>query len=156
MRNSHYFLFRLLVCFVLIGCSKNTDDSSYLNNELDATSFTLKVPEGWELIIDQGIDTYIGRIMNENDTIYFDYGYLSFGGLDRVDEDENTLSFERLTINGASSIIVKEERPEEINSTIRLSVYIDSGDGENLNRLYVFDPSDEGLMRSIFKSHKFK
>lgn len=145
-----------LILFITFGCSDDdTENSPSFSNELNATSFTVKVPDGWKLIIDQGIDTYVGRIVNGKDTIYFDQGYLSFGGLDRVEENDQTLSFEHTKINGVPSIIVKERTPEETGRNIRISAYIDKGNKSNLNRLYCFDPSDEASILNIMKSHMF-
>ena len=141
--------------FISLSCSNSTTENFRLTEELDADQFTLDVPEGWPLIVDQGIDTYVGRIVSLKDTIYFDYGYLSFGGLEHVEANENTISIESLQINGNSSKLVKERRPEDIGNEIRLSMYIDSGDEENLNRLYSYDPQNEALILSIMKSHKF-
>ncbi|MDT0620179.1 hypothetical protein [Croceitalea vernalis] len=140
---------------LLFSCTPSSNDALELTEEINAVSFKLDVPAGWSLQIDQGIDTYIGRIANESDTIFFDYGFLSFGGLDLVDENDNTISFERTLINGIPSIIVKENTPYENSRSIRLSAYIDSGDRTSLNRLYCFDPSDEATIRAIMKSHVF-
>lgn len=155
MKNVFIAFVGLFAIAVPIACSNNTDNAEALTEEIDAGSFTVQVPEEWQLVVDQGIDTYIGRIFNENDTIYFDYGYLSFGGLERVEQDSETISFEPLFINGESAIIVKERRPEDTYNEIRLSAYIDSGDGENLNRLYSYDAKDEALILKIMKSHRF-
>jgi len=148
---------RLLVIFlsIFISCSDSSDDALELTQEINATSFKVNVPEGWTLVIDQGIDTYIGRIVNERDTIFFDYGYLSFGGLELVESNDNTISFDRTLINGIPSIIVKENTPDENSRSLRLSAYIDSGDRNNLNRLYSFDPIDEATILAIMKSHVF-
>jgi len=154
MRSS-FLKIAIILLSVLYSCTKSADDSLPLTEEINATSFKVNVPSGWSLFIDQGIDTYIGRIANERDTIYFDYGYLSFGGLEFVDSNDNTLSFNRTLINGIPSIIVKENTPDENNRSVRLSTYIDSGDRTNLNRLYCFDASDEATILAIMKSHVF-
>ena len=78
-----YFLF-LSVC--LVACSKNESaeiDPIFIN-KLEAVNFTLRAPPDWELVSEQGIDTFIGRIQNNEDTIFFDQGFLSFKGLDDI------------------------------------------------------------------------
>jgi len=150
-----FLIISILSLSLLFSCTKLSDDPLELTEEINATSFKVDVPLGWSLHIDQGIDTYIGRITNETDTIFFDYGYLSFGGLERVDKNDNTITFNRTLINGIPSIIVKENTPDENSRSIRLSAYIDSGDRTNLNRLYCFDPSDEATILAILKSHVF-
>jgi len=154
MRSS-FLKISILALSIFFSCTKSSNDALPLTGEINATSFKVNVPDGWSLFIDQGIDTYIGRIANESDTIFFDYGYLSFGGLELVDSNDNTISFNRTQINGIPSIIVKENTPDENNRSVRLSAYIDSGDRTNLNRLYCFDPSDEATILAIMKSHVF-
>ncbi|MEK6478474.1 hypothetical protein WJR50_13105 [Catalinimonas sp. 4WD22] len=151
-----FFLHSILtvMLFVLLGCSSE-DESYELSNRVNASTFTLNTPEGWTLIEDQGIDTYIGRIAGPEDTIYFDQGYLSFGSLQNVIKNEQTIFFQRLKINDVPSIIHKERRQGDLDGEIRLSVYLDAGDGQRLNSLYVFDPKDEALIIKIFKTHQF-
>ncbi len=147
----------ILVLFILCGCSKSTSAiSTSLTQELAVATFSVQTPPEWEWEQDQGIDTFIGRIFNNDHTIYFDQGYLSFGSLDLVEKGDRTISFERLTIHGVPAIIEKVRTPdEETSGDVRLSVYLDAGDGERLNRLYIFDPMDEEIVRAIFKSHRF-
>ncbi len=149
--------FAVLVLLLLFSCSKSTSPvNASLSEELVIASFSVRTPPAWEWEQDQGIDTFIGRIFNDDQTIYFDQGYLSFGSLDLVEKSERTISFERLTINGVPAIIEKENTQEGENSgAVRLSVYLDAGDKERLNRLYIFDPVDEETIRAIFKSHRF-
>lgn len=151
-----FLLYGFVLIFPFCGC----DDSSELpdfTKELDILSFTVNTPDDWDWVQDQGIDTFIGRINNETETIYFDMGYLSFGGLEFVKRDERTISFQNLEIDGIPSIIVEERtQEEETAGNIRFSVYIDAGDGQRLNRLYIFDPKDKKLIFKIFKTHKFK
>ena len=95
---------------------------------------------------DQSIDTYVGRIGGpEGDTIYFDQGFLSFGSLDNIKQNDQTLYFQRLTVNGISAILYKEARMDDTGA-VRLSIYLDAGDQQRLNHLYVFDPKNEPLI----------
>lgn len=123
--------------------------------KIDARTFTVNTPQDWYLYEDSGIDTYVGRVAGPEDTIYFDQGYLSFGSLENIYEDENTILFQRLKVNGVQSVLHKEKRIAD-SGEIRLSIYIDAGDGIRLNRMYVFDPEEEEKIIRIFLSHEFK
>ncbi len=153
-----YAIIFWLVLTSLISCTNDDSNSGQpLSKQLDMGSFTVKVPANWTSQQDQGIDTYIGRIMNEKDTIYFDFGYLSFGGLDMVEKGNRNISFQRLFIDRVPAVIEREKTSdEEIGRDVRLSIYIDSGDRTKLNRLYTFDPVDEKTILNIYKSHRFK
>ena len=157
MKNKQQIVLYLIISLLFFNCSNNNDDPTIaLGEELLISSFSVQTPENWEWEEDQGIDTFIGRIFNDEHTIYFDQGYLSFGNLDRVQESDRTISFQRLAINGVPAIIEKEKTSEEeIGREVRLSVYLDEGEGERQNRLYTYDPMDENLIVSIFKSHRF-
>jgi len=156
VKNGVFISISYLILFI-VSCDNPSDSSTALTKELDIASFTVRTPDDWDWQQDQGHDTFIGRISNGTETIFFDMGYLSFGGLEYVDKDERTISFQNVKIDGIPSIIVKERTSDkEISRDIRLSVYIDVGDGQLLNRLYVYDPQDEVLIKRIFRSHKFK
>ncbi len=140
----------VFISLLFTNCSK--DDEKHPHT-IEARTFTINTPYGWTLIEDQGIDTYIGRITNEITTIYFDQGYLSFGDLENIQENDQTIYFTRTNINGVPAIIHKENRPQESSVNTRLSVYL--GNGEKKNRLYVLDSDDDEFFISIFKSHRF-
>lgn len=146
--------FLVFLPILLLSCS--ADDSTSpdleLTNLVEAKTFQVFTPTGWELIEEQGIDTYVGRIQNDELTIFFDQGFLSFGNLDRVEETDETIFFQRLEINGVPAIIHKEGRAEGYFETI-LSVYLD--DGEKQNRLYVLDSGNDHFFIELFKTHKF-
>lgn len=140
--------------FILSACS--SEDNMYaLPNKVNAKTFTLETPKGWVFTDGYGIDTYIGQIAGPDDTIFFDQGYLSFGSLQNVIKDEQTIFFQRLKINDVPSVIHKEYFKRGIDVTTRISVYIDVGDEQRLNRLYVFGPKNEELIIQIFKTHQF-
>ena len=145
----------LLPIFLLIGCKAENEFDTF-PQRIDARTFSVHTPQNWNLYEDSGIDTYVGRITGPSDIIYFDQGYLSFGGLENVNEGEHTLLFQRLEIDQVPSILHKERRVGDSDGDVRLSVYIDAGDEKKLNRLYVFDPEDEEQIIKIFRSHKFK
>lgn len=137
--------------------SCTTDDHKPSNldfpQRIKAKTFEINTPNGWELIEDQGYDTYVGRIKNNSFTIFFDQGYLSFGNLDNIQETNETLYFQRLEIDGASAIIHKEKLASDPSYNTVLTVYIDSG--EKQNRLYVLDSENDEFFIELFKTHKF-
>ncbi len=146
----------ILMLPIFLNCSKSDDSVPELTQELLISSFSVRTPDNWEWEQDQGIDTFIGRIYNGEDTIFFDQGYLSFGYLEDVDESDRTISFQRTTINGVPAIIEKAKTSdEEISRDIRLSVYLDEGEAGRQNRLYTYDPIDEKAILAIYRSHKF-
>jgi hypothetical protein len=144
----------LLPFLVSTGCLVDNGFDKF-PKRIEARTFTVNTPHDWYLYEDSGIDTYVGRIAGPEDTIYFDQGYLSFGSLENIYEDENTLFFRRLKIDGVPSILHKEKRIAD-SGDIRLSIYIDAGDENRLNRMYVYDTKDEEKVIRIFRSHKFK
>ncbi len=152
-----YFLFIFSIVFLLFeSCTNNTSKNIELQQELFISSFTIQTPDDWQWEQDQGIDTFIGKIFNSEEVIYFDQGYLSFGYLEDVEASERTISFQKLNINGVPAIIEKEKTSnEEIDRDIRLSVYLDEGQTGRQNRLYTYDPKNEDLILAIFKSHNF-
>jgi len=142
-----------MLMMVLTSC--DSDDNYTIENPktLDLQSFTLQVPQDWTSFPLQGTDTYYGGLTNQVDTLYFDFGYLSFGSLDNIESNDETLSFQTLKINGVDAKIVKEKRAEE--AEIRYSVFLDKRDNERLNWIFGYGVSDEKLIKAIFLSHKF-
>ncbi|WP_136467120.1 hypothetical protein [Flagellimonas onchidii] len=142
----------IMITCLSIGCSNNGEEDSNgdFPNTILARTFQINTPEGWELVEDQGIDTYIGRIKNDNLTIFFDQGLLSFGRLEDVEETSETIYFRRLTIKGVPAIVHKENRTD---ADTRLSVYLDNG--EEQNRLYILDSDNDDFFIAMFKTHKF-
>lgn len=146
----------LILLIVFGGCVES--DNGFFPNEIDAATFKVHTPEGWMLIEDQGIDTYVGRIAGEADTIYFDQGYLAFRGLDDIRKDERTIYIRKTQIGGIPAVIEKTELSPQSLKRVRLSVFIEADD-QRKNHLYVHDPSSlqsEIMLLKIMHSHKFK
>ena len=143
---------KALLITLLLGCSSDDD----LIKLIDAQTFTVNTPKNWTLIEEQWIDSYVGQIVGSLDAIHFDEGYFSFGSLDNITENSNSILFQKLEIDGITSIIHKESIQYNSDNEVVLSVYIDAGDNKRLNWLYVFDPENEELILQIFKTHKFK
>jgi hypothetical protein len=71
MQNKVFILF----LFIIFGC--NTKDN-LSKQTLNFKTFTIDVPSKWEAIPMNGIDSYVGAIVAENqDTFYFDLGRYS-------------------------------------------------------------------------------
>lgn len=143
-----------LCAFWVMGCSEDTGPG--FSNRIDADTFTLHAPEGWALFEDQGYDTYIGRIARGRDIIYFDQGYWSFGGLDKIAKNESTIYLQQITIDSVPAIIHKTKFDDD--HQILLSVYIETVD-LNRNHLYILNPSSsfhEKTLVDIILTHKFK
>jgi hypothetical protein len=65
-----------IIVIVIIACSQpqQKDDT----NTLDFGNFTIDAPKSWKPIKEKGVDSYVGRIViDENDTLSFDLGCYS-------------------------------------------------------------------------------
>jgi len=146
-----YLLFALLL-LTLIGCDHDEWQT------IETQTFTVRTPPDWKLSEDVGYDTYVGTISGPQGTLYFDQGLLAFPGLDRVTENDNTLYFERTSVDGVPAIIHKEKLKYGATSKVVLTAYIDAGDHVHVNRLYAYDPTNkaEHILIEIMKSHRFK
>ena len=149
-----HFILALLSSLLLSGCNDHGD----LTGTLDAGTFTVNTPEGWQLIREAGYDSNVGRIVGPLGTIHFDQGVFS-PGLDNISANEHTISFKRITIHDRPAILHKERTVgNDVYGKVRLTAYIDEGEGMRRNRLYVYDPSPwaETLIIEIMKTHRFK
>lgn len=70
---------------------------------VDANSFTLSLPPGWEFNELQGIDSYVGEFVGDDAKLGFDYGWYSNPLADENDPD-HTVTYE--TIDGYNAKIV--------------------------------------------------
>ena len=70
-------IFRILILFsitFLIGCNENDETFSSESKIIEIKNYTLEVPTNFELIEEQGFDSYIGKIQGSGIIISFDYG----------------------------------------------------------------------------------
>jgi hypothetical protein len=146
----------VIVAITLFVTSCSQDDGFDPDNEqrMDFEKFTLVTPLDWSRFYPQGTDRFFGGLTNNIDTLYFDYGIFSFSSIDDIKQNNETINLQELRVGGFPSKIVLEKREGEMGE--RFSFYSDKKDGENLNRIYCYGPSDEALIKSIFLSHKFK
>lgn len=152
--------------FVHISCEKDDEKNSQTPDEgpcgnfespcrlMDLEKFTLGLPEDWKRFYPGYTDGFFGGLTNNKDTLYFDYGIFSFGSIDDIKKNAETLSFENLKVGGQDAKIVKEKRQGELKT--RFSFYVDTRDGENLNRIFGYEIKEEALARKIFLTHRFK
>ena len=150
--------FLILNVLLISSCSSDDDQGFYsgpLKNLIEARNFTVNTPNGWKHIQDVGYDTQVGRIYGNKDTIHYDQGHLSFGSLENIKENDQTLSFQKLSIDGVPAIIRKEKLDGKPYHVV-MAAFIDSKNNNKLNQLFTYDPKDEDLIIRIFKSHKFK
>jgi len=145
----------IFIILSLWSCALDNDTPSNLEfpQRIKAKTFEINTPKGWELIEDQGYDTYVGRIKNNRFIIFFDQGFLSFRTLVNIQENSKTLYFQKLEINGAAAIIHKEKMTNDPSHDTILSVYIDNG--AKKNKLYVLDSENDEFFIELFKTHKF-
>ncbi|MGB3586331.1 MAG: hypothetical protein WBA23_07330 [Tunicatimonas sp.] len=142
-----------IAAILIIGCSDDEDAFDQLVL-IEARSFTVEAPPDWEIIEDQGYDTYVGRIVGRKHTIAFAQGFFAFSNLDNIVEDEESILLQRLEINDVPAVLHKEKSPDPTHDVL-LSVYLETEEGQK-NHLYIFDPHNEPLIIQIFLSHKFR
>lgn len=153
-----YLISFLSLSSILLLFSCSDDDDGYsgpLNNIIESTNFTVNAPDGWKHIQGVGSDTQVGQIIGNKDTIQYDQGYMNFGSLTNVKENDQTISFQKLSIDGIPAIIKKDKLDGKPYNVV-VAAFIDAGDKSHLNQLFAYDPKDEELIIRIFKSHKFK
>lgn len=120
--------------------------------DIQARTFTITTPQYCELVEDLCSNTYVGRIENENISLFFEQGSKAFGKLQEIRETEATIYFERLIINGADAVIIKEYC-EKSRSNI-LSIYLEEGNLKN--KIFVFNAANEKGIIKMFKTHRFR
>jgi hypothetical protein len=148
------FLKIFTIASFLVSCESDGGFDPTTEQRIDFEKFTLVTPLDWVRFYPQGTDGFFGGLTNNRDTLYFDYGVFSFSSIDGIKENNGTISFQELMVGGYSSKIVLEKREGEIST--RFSFYSDKKDGKNLNRVYCYAPVNQGLIKSIFLSHRFK
>lgn len=142
-----------IIAVLMIDCSAD-DDIFNRSVLIEAKSFTVEVPRGWELVEDVGYDTYVGRIVGRKHTIAFDQGFFAFGSLGDIVENDESIFFQRLEINDVPAVLHERKSPDPSHDVL-LSVYLETEDGQK-NHLSIFDPRNESLILDIFLSHQFR
>jgi hypothetical protein len=65
------------VLLLLCGCGRLSDHSNKEWKTIEVGNYLLDFPPDFELIKDEGIDSYVGRIKGDSIIFGFDYGYFS-------------------------------------------------------------------------------
>lgn len=68
-----YFLFLFIVALAT-SCESKIDE---VKIEIEIGEYTIQFPEGFKLMKEQGVDSYVGKISNGELEFHFDYGYYS-------------------------------------------------------------------------------
>lgn len=81
--------------------------------KIDANTFSLNAPKGWELHQDRGIDSYVGKFVGDDVTLHFDYGHYS-NPLDEAAAPKYSISYER--VGGRKAKIVSPRGQEGLTA----------------------------------------
>jgi hypothetical protein len=111
--------------------------------------FDLALPNNWEKFDLDGIDSYVGGITNETDTLYFDYGWYSDSF---EDQNRETQLFETITINGKIALITKPK----IAGNGTIGVHIKKAFKKDRFSMFGENIKNEEQVIDIFKSLKFR
>jgi hypothetical protein len=146
------------ICFIflffvmgLTNCHQENRKPESTNTwkTLDFKAFTLKVPQEWQIITKEGIDSYWGGLTNQNDTLYFDLGQYSAS----VGNENNKIhKFTVDTINGKKARIVIPN--EDGKGIIAMSIR-QLKNKENKFILWGNNVDNTELILKIFKSLTF-
>lgn len=118
---------------------------------VDAGSFTLSLPPGWEFNVQQGIDSYVAEFIGDGVRLGFDYGWYSNP---LADESDPSYVVTYDAIDGKKAKIVV---PKEIGNGTTGVYFEDVGDG--MNRLEIsgenLTSSQQDVVLTIFRSIQF-
>lgn len=143
----------ILLIALFLSCTNNIQT-------LDVGKFTIQVPSNWNIVKEDGIDSYVGKIaIDEKDTISFDLGWYS----NSLEEDTsgirnllNNTSYE--IINGRKAKIIQ---PKKSGKGI-IGIYIDSlwKKGEGIDKFQLNGKNlkleNEILLLNAIRTIKFK
>ncbi|TWI81672.1 cytochrome c [Lacibacter cauensis] len=139
------FRFVVLLCIFSISCSTNRTAEWHT---LDYGVFQLKAPSDWKKFKRQGIDSYVGGLTNEIDSLWFDYGWYSY---DLGDEDPLKHKSGVDTVNGLPANIVVPITPGE--GTIGMYIRVNRKDKFSIRG---YDIKQTDTILNIFNSIVFK
>ncbi len=123
-------IFRILILFsitFLIGCNENDETFSSESKIIEIKNYTLEVPTNFELIEEQGFDSYIGKIQGSGIIISFDYGIYT-----RKEENISDQYYEVRDeiFDGYSKQILIAKNPEVNNTSVHIALIYE--DVENI------------------------
>ncbi|MGZ3839087.1 MAG: c-type cytochrome [Flavisolibacter sp.] len=136
----------LITIIILLTVSCKTKTNGW--QTLDFGVFKMQTPHGWEIVKEQGIDSYYGGLTNGKDSLWFDFGMY---GVDLSGEDTIAHKFAKDTINGLYSrvTIPKEDGKGYI------SVHIPKVSGGNQFTIWGKDIKETGTILKMYKSLVF-
>lgn len=141
------FLFLSLIC--VVSC-KNSKTNEW--KVLEFVYFTIEAPEPWEKVNLQGIDSYVGGLTNQHDTLIFDYGWYSPDIVDITLKENNKTALD--TINGLIAYVVVPKQEGRGRIGLSIPKFNDPNDkfilfGDDIE-------SNTGDILRMFKSLTFK
>ncbi|MEC3908418.1 cytochrome c [Tamlana sp. 2201CG12-4] len=139
----------ILLLAVVIYFSLGSNFHNSTTSDLNFGTFSMKIPRYWKKIEFDGIDSYIGGITNETDSLTFDYGWYSYN---LSYENREKQLFATDTINGKIALITK---PKEVGNGT-LGIYIEEAYKKNRFNFLGKNILDEQIVFEIFKSIRFK
>ena len=118
---------------------------------INANSFTLSLPSGWEFDKLQGIDSYIGEFIGDGIRLSFDFGWYS-NSLAEDNDSNHIVTYE--TIGGYKAKIVVPK----VKGNGTTGVYFGNLENQNRFNLYGnnFSPSQQETALKIFRTIRFK
>ncbi len=140
----------IALLLLTVSCNRDIDVERHT---LDFGKFTIRVPEKWERVKQQGIDSFVGGIRtSDGQMIDFDLGYYSA----RLEVDPKTHKIDKTTINGHKAKVVCPTKAG--NGTT--GVYFDRLDKSGRTKFQIsgFDLTERNqrLFLAAIKTLKFK
>jgi hypothetical protein len=134
-----------LLLFLIASCKTKTSEWQTLNFGV----FKLKTPKGWEILKEQGIDSYYGGLTNGKDSLWFDYGWYS---VELSGEDTFKHRFAKDTVNGFPARITKPD----ISGKGYISMFIPKVTEKDKFTIWGANVKETEVVLKIYKSIIFK
>jgi len=146
----------LLAVIMLSFLSCNKLEYSNLKS-IDIYDYQLKVPAKFQLIEEQGIDSYVGKLVGEGIEIQFDYG-IHTSPSKNLDQDKFNIYFE--TFGSVERQIVVPKNPNEDFTSMHIRDLNDFSDMKSYVSLKMYTNNitrkEQDLVVKIFESTKLK
>ncbi len=143
---SSVFLFILLSSCAHDVLTDLPDETETSGETISFNGFTLKAPSNWYGFTRQGIDSQIGGVTNNIDTLYFDFGWYSY---DFSDLQPSLYTKSKVKINGKEALVIKPNQP----GLGLIGIYIEL-EGDDRFNLYGVSKNEEEVLH-ICKSVNF-
>jgi hypothetical protein len=138
---------RLILIILLFTASCKIKTNEW--QTLDFGAFKIKTPQGWKILKEQGIDSYVGGLTNGKDSLWFDYGMY---GVDLAIEDTIIHKVAKDTING---LYVWVTIPKEVGKGY-MSVHIPKVSDEKKFTIWGTNIIEPDIILKMYKSLVFK